>query len=260
MSSANGCAEIVSQYLARLSTDFEVSPSNGGCYVATPFTRPDGEVIEFEMITLPDGRVRLADMGDTLGYLYVNGLTLTRGVLNRAMDIARGYGVSFERNALVVELDGDSPVAGEELHRLLQATLAVTHLVQGRRAGGRVVFDDEVESFIIQAGVTYDSDYRVRGLREAHTFKFYVNTGANLLIQPLSAATASAAHSLAERWAYRFIDAVQQYERLHPVVVLDDRRNRTGVWTEAAQAPINDFAILWENREQLEDMLVKTLP
>ena len=260
MSSANVCADIVGRYLARLPADFEVSPSDGGCYVATPFTRPDGEVIEFEIITLPGGRARLADMGDTLGYLYVNGLTLTRGVLDRARDIARGHGVSFERNALVVELDGDSPAAGEELHRLLQATLAVTHLVQGRRSGGRVVFDDEVESFIIQTGVTYDSDFRIQGSREAHTFKFHVNSGANLLIQPLSAASTPAAHSLAERWAYRSIDVIQKDDRWQPVVVLDDRRTRSGVWTQAAQAPISEYAILWENKERLEEMLVAVVP
>ena len=252
------CAEVVSKYLARLSEDFEVSPSDEGCYVVTPFTRPDGEGIEFEITVLPSGRTRLGDMGDSLGYLYVNGLTLTRGVLDRARNIARGYGVSFERNALVVE--SNTEAVGADAHRLIQATLAVTSLVQGRRTAGRVVFDDEVESFIIQSGVTYDSDYRVRGLREAHTFKFHVNSGANLLIQPLSAARESAAHALAERWAYRFIDAVQQNERLRPVVVLDDRRTRSGVWTSSAQAPINDFAILWEDKERLEEMLTATLP
>ena len=258
MTTDNVCAEVVGKYLAQLSADFEVLPSDGGCYVATPFTRPDGEVIEIEIATLPDGRARLADMGDTLGYLYVNGLTLTRGVLDKTRDIARGYGVSLERNMLVVEITAEA--AGEEMHRLLQATLAVTHLVQGRRSSGRVVFDDEVESFIIQAGVTYDSDYQVHGLREAHTFKFHVNSGANLLIQPLSAASASAAHALAERWAYRFIDAVQQHERLRPVVVLDDRRTRSGVWTHGAQAPINDYAILWEDKARLEDLLSAALP
>ena len=77
-------------------------------------------------------------MGETLGYLYVNGLTLTRGVLDKARNIARGYGISFERNALVVE--GNSEITGEDLHRLLQATLAVTALVQSRRSTGRVIF------------------------------------------------------------------------------------------------------------------------
>ena len=254
---ANVCADVVSRYLTQLSADFEISPSDGGCYVVTPFTRPDGEAIEFEIATLPGGRTRLADMGDTLSYLYVNGLTLTRGVLDKARDIAKSYGVSLERNTLVVDVTDEG--AGDEMHRLIQSTLAVTHLIQGRRTGSRVVFDDEVESFIIQTGVTYDSDYRIRGLREAHTFKFHVNSAANLLIQPLSAASASAAHAAAERWAYRFIDAVQQHNHLHPVVVLDDRNTRSGVWTPSAQAPINDFAILWENREQLEDLLIKAL-
>ncbi len=255
MSFANICSEVVNQYLARLSADFEVSPSDSGCYVATPFTRPDGEVVEFELVTLPTGQMRLADMGDTLGYLYVNGLTLTRSVIDKTRDIARSYGVSLERNTLAVGLERDSQITGEELHRLLQATLAVTHLVQGRRTSGRVVFDDEVESFIIQAGVTYDSDYQVSGYREAHTFKFHVNSRANLLIQPLSAARESSAHAIAERWAYRFIDAVQQNDHLHPVVVLDDRNTRSSVWTSNAQAPINDFAILWEDKDRLGEML-----
>ena len=253
MTSENVCADVVRKYLTVLSEDFAVSSAEGGCYVSTPFTRPDGEVIEFELTTLPGGRARLSDMGDTLGYLYVNGLTLTRGVLDKGRNIARGYGVSFERNALVVE--GTSEIAGADLHRLLQATLAVTSLVQGRRSAGRVIFDDEVESFIIQTGVTYDSDYRIQGSREAHTFKFHVNSGANLLIQPLSAATEPAAHSAAERWAYRFLDTVEQNKHLRPVVVLDDRKTRSGVWTTEAQAPISDFAILWENREQLQEML-----
>ena len=257
MTSDNVCADTVSKYLSILSKDFVVSPAEGGCYVTTPFTRPDGEAIEFEIATLPSGRTRLVDMGDTLGYLYVNGLTLTRGVLEKAKDIARGYGVSFERNMLVVDIH--SEVADEELHRLIQATLAVTHLVQGRRARGGVVFDDEVESFIIQTGVTYDSDYQVRGLREAHTFKFHVNSGANLLIQPLSAAGESAAHTMAERWAYRCMDAVQRNEPLRPVVLLDDRNTWSDVWTLEAQAPVNDFAILWGDREQLEEMLVATV-
>ena len=260
MSFANICADVVSQYLARLSAEFEVSPSDRGCYVATPFTRPDGEAVEFEIITLPGGQMRLADMGDTLGYLYVNGLTLTRGVMDRTRDIARSYGVSLERNTLVVGFDADSRATGEELHRLLQATLAVTHLVQGRRASGRVIFDDEVESFIIQSGVTYDADYQVSGLREAHTFKFHVNSRANLLIQPLSAARESSAHAIAERWAYRFIDAVQQNDHLRPVVVLDDRSARSSVWTSSAQAPINDFAILWEDKERLGEMLSAAIP
>lgn len=258
MTAAYPCSGLVDAYLAQLSNDFEVSSVDGICYIASPFARPDGEVIELEFTSLPNGQTRISDMGDTLAYLYVNGLTLTRTVLDRARDVARGYGVTLERNALVAA--GSPEVNGEDIHRLIQAALAVASLIHGRRTASRVIFDDEVESFIIQTGATYDSDFIVQGARERHTFKFHVNSGANLLIQPLSAATESAAHAAAERWAYRAIDVTQDNSALKPLVVLDDRNNRRNVWTHAAQAPINEFAILWENRQRLEEMLVAVVP
>ena len=254
MTAADPCTGLVDAYLKQLSNEFVVTNFDSGCYITTPFTRPDGEVIEFEASSMPNGQTRLSDMGDTFGYLYVNGLALTRTTVNRARDIVRGYGVALERNALV--LGGAPELTGEDVHRLIQASLAVGSLIHGRRSASRLVFDDEVESFIIQTGVTYDSDFSVPGSRERHTFKFHVNSGASLLIQPLSAATESAAHSVAERWAYRAMDVTQSNSNLKPIVMLDDRNNRRGVWTPEAQAPIGDFAILWENKQQLEEMLV----
>ena len=157
----------------------------------------------------------------------------------------------------VTRPSGNTPSTG---FILIQAALAVSSLIHGRRAASRVIFDDEVESFIIQAGVTYDSDFGVVGSRERHAFKFHVNSGANLLIQPLSTATEPAAHSAAERWAYRAIDVIQANSALKPVVRLDDRNNRRNVWTQAAQGPINEFAVLWQNRRQLEELLVAVVP
>ena len=40
-----------------------------------------------------------------------------------------------------------------------------------------------------------------------------------------------------------------------PVAVLDDRGNRSAVWTPRAQAPIQDMAIMWENKHLLSDRL-----
>ena len=256
MTSDTICDDVVSKYTDFLSGDFEVIPSHdagGGCYLVTPFVRPDGESIELELVLLPNGSARLSDMGDTLGYLYVNGLTLTRSVLDKTRRIARRHRVTLHQSALVVE-DADT-LAGDTVHRLIQATLEVTALIQGRRFTGRVHFDTELESFIIQSGVVYDVDYRVSGNREPHTFKFHINSGRNLLVQPITAATESAAHSWAERWAYRFSDAITETSRLRPVAVLDDRGNRRSVWTERSQAPIQEVAILWADRERLTAML-----
>ena len=253
MTNAVTCHDVIESYLKLMSDDFEVAPSDSGCYVLTPFTRPDGEAIELELTSFPNGSIRLSDMGDTLGYLYVNGLNLTQTVLDKTRRIARRNRVSLHQGALVVE--GDDVMQGDGLHRLIQAAVETTSLIQGRRSTSRVEFNTEVESFIIQSGVVYDVDFRVMGQRESHMFKFHVNSGRNLLVQPIAAASEPAAHSWAERWAYRFSDTIATRSDLRPIAVLDDRGNRRSVWTPKAQAPIQDTAILWENKHLLADRL-----
>ena len=192
-------------------------------------------------------------MGDTLGYLYVNGMTLTSTVVDKTRRIARRNRVLLHQGALMAQVD--DVIGGEDLHRLIQAAVEVTSLIQGKRSTSRVSFDTEVESFIIQSGVVYDVDYRVKGQRESHDFKFHINSGRNLLVQPVSSASESAAHAWAERWAYRFSDTLANKSEMQPIAVLDDRGNRSAVWTPRAQAPVQDTAILWENKHLLGDML-----
>ncbi len=250
------CDGVVEKYLDFLSGDFATAASpndHNGCYVVTPFVRPDGEAIELELSLLPSGKARLSDMGDTLGYLYVNGLSLTRSVRDKARHIARRHRASLHQSALVIE--GDGELAGDAVHRLVQAVLEVSALSRGRGSAGRVHFDNEVEAFIIQSGVVYDVDFSVMGRRESHRFKFHVNSGRNLLVQPITAATESAAHTWAERWAYRFSDTTAEASHMRPIAVLDDRGNRKNAWSAQAQAPIKELSILWTDKERLLEML-----
>ena len=253
MTSATTCRNVIESYLKAMGDDFELTPSDSGCYIVTPFTRPDGEAIELELTVLPNGSARLSDMGDTLGYLYVNGLTLTRTLLDKMRRIARRNRVSLHQGTLMTQ--ADEVIEGDALHRLMQAAVEVTSLIQGKRSTSRVHFDTEVESFIIQSGVVYDVDFTVKGQRESHDFKFHIDSGRNLLVQPVTAASESAAHAWAERWAYRFSDTIANRSEMCPVAVLDDRGNRSAVWTPRAQAPIQDVAIMWENRHLLSDRL-----
>ena len=258
MTSANACEYIINEYLGGLSSNFNATPSEKGCFVLTPFDRPDGEGITLEFETLPSGNIRISDMGDTFGYLFVNGLTLSQTIVDRARHISMSYGVSLESAMLVKETEPES--AGEALHELIQATLALTDLINRRRPSNtrKARFDNEVESFIIYSGVTYDADYEIEGVREKHTFRFHINSGRNLLIQPITASTESAAHTWSERWGYRFIDTIQSNGDWRPFAVLDDRRP-TNIWTPSALAPIEAHAILWSQQERLTELLVGAL-
>ena len=170
-----------------------------------------------------------------------------------ARQIAKPHGVSLQRNQLSLRVDQDS--IGTGLHDLIQAILSITDLIQKRRPTSRVVFDVEVESFIIHTGVTYDVGYEVQGSKEKHTVKFHVNSGKNLLIHPISSATAGPARSWAERWSYRFSDMLGQNSNWRPVLILDDRGARSDAWNSHALTPIKEYAVMWSDRNELESIL-----
>ena len=252
------CHEVIANYLDHLSVDFECSPSREGLFLSTPFVRPDGEGIEIEMQALPNGLVSITDMGDTFGYLYVNGLTLSQKVVADTRQIAKPHGVSLQRAQLLTQVPPESIGAG--VQDLIQTILAVTDLIQKRRPTSNVRFDDEVESFIIHKGVQYDVGFRVAGSRENHTVKFHVNSDKNLLIQPVSAAQEVPARNWAERLFYRFADILERESRWRPVVVLDDRGTRSEVWSAHARTPILEYLVMWSEKDELESVFEEAHP
>ncbi len=247
------CQEVIDNYLDRLRVDFECTPSGGGWFLSTPFVRPDGEGIEIELQALSNGLISLTDMGDTFGYLYVNGLALSQKVIADTRQMAKSHGVSLQRAQLVTQVAPESIGAG--VQDLIQTVLAVTDLIQKRRPTSNVRFDDEVESFIIHKGVQYDVGFQVAGSRETHIVKFHVNSGKNLLIQPVSAAGEGPARNWAERLYYRFADILGQNSRWRPIVVLDDRGTRSEVWSSHARTPILEYSVMWSERTRLETIL-----
>ena len=251
------CEEVIGDYLAELKVDFKCSTSADGWFLSTPFVRPDGEGVEIELQALPDGRIGISDMGDTLGYLYVNGLTLSQTLIANARQIAKPHGVALQRNRLNVQVAPNS--IGSGVHGMIQTILAVTDLIQRRRPASNVRFDDEVESMIIHKGIRYDVGFAVMGVKERHTVKFHVNSDKNLLIQPVSAAREAPARNWAERLAYRFNDILALDTNWRPIVVLDDRRTRSEAWSVHALTPIEEYAVMWSERSDLESRLEDTL-
>ena len=250
------CGEAIAGYLATLTEELQVASDRDDCVLVTPFVRPDGEGIEVELTIREDGTASLSDMGSTMSYLYVNGLTLSRSLMNQAKSIARSHGVHIQRNALTTSMGQD--LVGQSIHGLIQATLEISSLIHKRRPTSRVQFNDEVESFIIQSGATYDVGFTVDGQRESHTIKFHVNSGKNILIQPVSASVEAAARTWTERLAYRFADIRGRDVKWRPVAVLDDRSARAQVWTKYALTPVEEYAVKWSQQDEITSLLATT--
>lgn len=255
MTGLNACDAVVTSYLQELRGLFNVISAEDRCVITTPFVRPDGEAIELSVELTPAGPMRVGDMGDTLGYLHVNGLTLTRSVVDTASYLSRTFGASLIRGQIVSQIQHDKEV-GQAFQRVLQAVLAVSDLIQKRRTAERANFDAQVESFIIVTGNVYDTDYDIAGRRSTHRVRFHVNSNRKLLIQPLSAASESAAYSWGERWAYRFGDILEQDDTWRCRALLDDRGARSSVWSERALKPLEGYAVLWSTQSEIQELLI----
>lgn len=228
------------------------------CVLVPPFARPDGEYIEIalnETARLP----RLSDMGDSLAYLYVNGITLSRVLLEEARHIVRQFGASLDKNEIVINIDESKP-AGDALHSLVQAAIGVTCLVQKRRPQTHLRFDEEIESLIISQGRTYDVDYRIPGAKQTHLVRFHVDSGRRLLIQPLTASNETVAFSWAKRWAYRFGDILKRDSTWNLFAVLDDRGERRSAWTNLVLTPLEGLAAIvpWGDSGRLSEALASS--
>ena len=122
--------ELLDAYLGSLAKNVSVIPYESGCHLLTPFIRPDGEAIGLEITSLPNGDFRLSDMGDTLGYLYVNGLAEDLAAPDYSHSLAETYAVTFVDNAMTISCYPED--LGDAVHNLIHAVLAVTNFGRGR--------------------------------------------------------------------------------------------------------------------------------
>lgn len=257
MTNSTNCRDVVRGYLEYLSSGFSTVETDHGCIITTPFTRPDGESVEIAVEPAPFDQIKLTDMGDTLGYLYVNGLTLSRNLMADVRKISQPLGISVEGSALVIHPEGEAAFGGA-FQQLLQSLLSVTEMIQKRRPTNNIRFDIEVEALLINSGHSYDTEFRVSGRLGSHSVRFHINGGHNYLIQPIAAATESTAFAWSERWAYRFSDIRQRDDQWNCFAILDDRGSRAGVWTERVLAPINEYKVFWSDRDRFAEAIVRT--
>lgn len=253
------CHDLVTQYVQTLRESFRTSENAFGCSISTPFVRPDGDIIELLVEHGSDGRIVLSDGGATFSYLYVSGLALSKRLQDDARKIGRRYGIGLEMNELVAQVS-DGALAGEVAHNLVQAILNVAALIEKRRPFLNLNFDEEVEAIIIGQGKNYDADYPVKGDKETHVVKFHLNSGANLVVQPLSQSNVTRAKRLTERWNYYFRDILDSNPTLTCLAILDDRGEREGVWLPTVTVPLAGLArmIRWSQKTEFVDILERT--
>jgi hypothetical protein len=226
------CTVVTHRLFDYLKTWCDARPLDNGCLLVTPFQHYDHSFIELS-VAFQEGTYILSDEGETLAMLFVSGLAIEQhsSLFHVVKQIAHEHGVTFEQEVLAIQATEET--LGEKMHVLIHAIQRVGFLIYRRQHRTSRTFRDTVETLILKTQVLYTPDYTLRGKANTHTVDFSVNSGRNLLIDVLRAATVSAAREKVRECAYKHLDLHFGNVTHEFVLVIDDRKSEhLQVWQD----------------------------
>lgn len=168
------CKEIISTYLTNLEGGFFCREHDNRLWIISPYSYPDGDLIEVAMQEGPNDRVLISDLGETFRHLSDLGFDprstqkgeyLIKNILKR-FNIEIEKGQIFKR-ASRYEL-------GEIMFDVVSACFAMADLIYLSRAYQPATFQEEVAHFFIDHNVVYEKKYSVIGSTgTSYTVDFY---------------------------------------------------------------------------------------
>jgi len=254
------CKRLVERYLSELEGAFQVYDTEGGCVIVTPFMRRDNDMIEIGVEPMPDGRLLLTDYGETLAFLNLTGVNVSRSLDAKRVvaQTAKRFGVEIAEDDISVYATQNE--LGPALKGMIDAVNDISHLVYKRQRRPPLSFDDKVEKVLISNAFGYEPNFPVQGRTELHRFRFYVNGRFHALVEPVSATSAASAHAKAERLAFRWLDIGGTGSEFRKLAILDDEGPRGTLWRGRPIEVLSGYAdgvVLWSQIEQLPSYVAR---
>jgi len=245
------CAELKKAIEKQLPPLFECVEEDGRLTIVTPMEYPDGDLIELYLVEEPEGLV-LTDLAETLAILASYNLDVKRSPKRFKVfqTVLKAQDVHYFEGSLripIISLEDVVPA----LLRLAQAVLRVSDLLFTLRFGAGTTFKDEVEEFLTEHQVRYETDYRVTGRSgQQYTIDFYIERRKPFLIQALSSGSSSYAEILVSKTIRMWFDVTRVDGRYQYVSLLDDMIE---VWKSSQFEILGDLStvITWSERERL---------
>lgn len=186
------CEEVVRQQLDYLGTRFTCHEADGRLWVTSPYTYPDGDLVQVSVKDLASGEVIVTDLGETLRHLATHGFdprATSKGDYLLG-EILKQHNVDVERGMILKRV----PLveAGKALQDVLTASVAVSHLLFLSRGYRPATFAEEVGQFIAGHGVSAQAEHYELGQLSQKQYRidlFIPGKQRDGLIQTLSPAT-----------------------------------------------------------------------
>ncbi len=180
------CEKVIRGYLEKIKAEFACEPSDGRLKLITPYLYPDNDLVEVYVEELPNGRVRVTDLGETTRHLHTQGFDVFASPKRKfiAETTASRVNAVFENGVIMKE--GTLEELGPMLFDVIVAARGVADLIYTSRAYEPAPFLDEVEEFLREHEFRFERRVPVRG-GSGREYRVAFRVEPAVYLQPISA-------------------------------------------------------------------------
>lgn len=253
------------RHAIRTGLDVAFEPSDApieGVRLRTPFTYPDGDVIDVFILERGTQYV-VTDFGEALGWLktQTSSGTLSAGQRHLLDEIAQSMGIEINQGQAKLTCGAVGELA-DAVYAISQAAVRITDLTILFKHHAPKLIAEEVGEWLVQQDLPYQKRIRAQGRSgDEWTVDFAVGTErSRSLVFLLSTASRSAAKQRVEHTVTACYDLsrVPMAEQQGPLITLFD--DSADVWRESDLELLSDLAtpLFWSNRDEVRDTLHQT--
>jgi len=180
------CEQVIRDYLGKIKAEFACEEFDGRLKIVTPYLYPDNDLVEVYVEELPDGRVRVSDLGEATRHLHTQGFDVFASPKRKfiAETAASRVNAVFQDGAIVKE--GNAHEIGGVLFDVIVAARGVADLVYTSRAYEPAPFVDEVAEFLTEHRFRFERRVPVRG-ESGREYRVGFRVEQKILLHPISA-------------------------------------------------------------------------
>lgn len=180
------CEQVIRDYLNKIKADFTCEDFGGRLKVITPYVYPDNDLVEVYIEELPDGRVRVTDLGESTRHLHTQGFDVFASPKRKfiADTAASRVNAVFENGAIAKE--GRPEELGGILFDVIVAARGVSDLIYTSRAYEPAPFVEEVAEFLREHQFRFERRVAVRG-DSGREYRVGFHVEEKVYLHPISA-------------------------------------------------------------------------
>ena len=252
------CTDLIQAHTTYLSEGFQCRPlADDRLLLITPYQLPDGDLIEVAVEERPDGRVRVRDLGETLGSLLAQGFDPNASEKRRWLLDQAIKQVGVEMAAGELRKEGPPDAVGAVVLDVAAAVRAVADMIYLHRSQDPQDFDSRVITFLSDHAPEVQPKVTIKGT-SGHPYKVTARVfrpdGRPLFVSTLAPRSRSQIKSTVDRIVRQWVDVDGTLDRTQKLSFLNDL---SVSWPVPDLRLLNRFSVVtgWRTRHQLTPVI-----